>query len=141
MIRIAVFGQVELPRHVVVGLRAHAEVAAPLRVEQRRRTRSASRTAAQQNQSIVPFVSTSAAVCRSPISPWSLMSGYSVAPCASFPSSGDAWHGGGAGAGPRSGGSTPQRRIGRRNDEGGPRFREPPLLRARRDSNPQPSDP
>ena len=29
----------------------------------------------QQNQSIVPFVSTNAAVCKSPISPWSAMFG------------------------------------------------------------------
>ena len=29
----------------------------------------------QQNQSIVPSVETSAAVCRSPISPWSAMGG------------------------------------------------------------------
>ena len=29
-----------------------------------------------QNQSMVPSVATSAAVCRSPISPWSAISGY-----------------------------------------------------------------
>ena len=63
-------GEVHLPGPVLLVGRPHPEVAAPLVVEQSaEHARESNR--GQQNQSTEPSVLTSAAVCRSPMVPWS----------------------------------------------------------------------